>query len=180
MKLVVGMVLSTLAFFDASVMAGAEPILTISCDQPSGFNITYGNTLKERFEASEKKLPPPSLRSEKDGFLGKPIFILDSNKEKLTVTWAELPEDVELRKRAKEYNLPTMPPPPATDATVVLFFDEQISAIEVAAWSIITYSFFPKLGTAFIGQQWMNPGSKDTTQMATFAHCEFSWTNPRH
>jgi hypothetical protein len=41
----------------------------------------------------------------------------------------------------------------ATDATVVLFTDDQISAIEVSPWSIMTYSFFPKLGTAFIGQQ---------------------------
>lgn len=45
--------------------------------------------------------------------------------------WAELSEDAELRKKSKEPNLLTIPPPPATDATVVLFTDDQISAIEV-------------------------------------------------
>jgi hypothetical protein len=65
--------------------------------------------------------------------------------------------------------------PTATDATVVLFLDEQISVIEVAPWSIMTYSFFPKIGTAFIGQQAMQPGSRDATQLATFARCEFAW-----
>jgi hypothetical protein len=84
---------------------------------------------------------------------------------------------VELRKRAKEENLPLLPSPPATDAIVVLFFDQQISAIKIEPWSIMTYSFFPTLGTAFIGQQAIQPGSKDTTNLATFAHCEFSWTN---
>jgi hypothetical protein len=96
----------------------------------------------------------------------------------MTVVWAELPEDAELRKRAKEMNIPQLPPPSASDATVVLFSRDQISAIEAEPWSMTTYSFFPTLGTAFIGQQAMQPGSKNTVQLATFAHCEFSWTNP--
>lgn len=95
----------------------------------------------------------------------------------MTVIWAELPEDVELRKQAKELNLPQTPPPPATDAIIVLFSTDQISAIEAEPWSIMTYSFFPKMGTAFISEQYIQFG-KDTRQMATFAHCEFSWTNP--
>jgi hypothetical protein len=160
--------------------AEAEPLVTISCDKPKGFNIAYGTTLVERADAREKKQPepPPKLRGPtEDGYVGTPTFVIDSNKEKMTVIWAEPPEDVELRKRAKELNLPQLPPPPAAEATVVLFFSEQISAVEVEPWSITTYSFFPTLRTAFIGQQAMQPGSKSTTQLATFAHCEFSWTN---
>jgi hypothetical protein len=84
-----------------------------------------------------------------------------------------------LRKQAKKFNLPQMPPPPASDATIVLFMKEQISAIQVDLWSIMTYSFFPTVGTAFIGQQFIQIGSKSTRQLATFAHCEFSWTNPQ-
>jgi len=162
--------------------AEAEPLVTISCDKPTGFNIRYGTTLKERVEAGGNKQsePPPKLRGPvEDGYLGRPTFIIDSNRRDMTVVWAELPEEVELRKRAKELNLPQIPPPPATDATVILFFKEHISAIEVEPWSIMTYSFFPTLGTAFIGQQAMQPGSKSTIQLATFAHCEFSWTNPK-
>jgi hypothetical protein len=85
---------------------------------------------------------------------------------------------VELRKRAKQFNMPMMPPPPASDAIVVMFLKEQISAIEVEPWSIMTYSFFPTLGTAFISNQGMVLGSKNTTQLATFARCEFSWSLP--
>jgi hypothetical protein len=44
----------------------------------------------------------------------------------------------------------------------------------------MTYSFFPKIGTAFIGQQAMQPGTKSVMQIATFAHCQFSWTNPNN
>jgi hypothetical protein len=161
--------------------AGAEPLVTISCDKPDGFNIGYGTTLIKRFEASQKKQlePPPALSGpNKDGIAATPTFVIDSNKEKMTVVWAELPKDAELRKRAKEMNIPQLPPPSASDATVVLFSRDQISAIEAEPWSITTYSFFPTLGTAFIGQQAMQAGSKNTMQLATFAHCEFSWTNP--
>jgi hypothetical protein len=173
---------SALAWLATLAIADGEPMLTISCDKPTGFNIAYGTSFKERLEASEKKQPepPPALTGpNEDGYLGKPTFIIDSNRKKMTVIWAELPEDVELRKQAKQFNMPMMPPPPAADGAVVLFFQEQISAVQVEPWSIMTYSFFPTIGTAFIGQQWMQPGSKSTRQLATFARCEFSWTNPR-
>jgi hypothetical protein len=44
--------------------AEAEPLVTISCDKPKGFNIAYGTTLVERADAREKKQPepPPKLR----------------------------------------------------------------------------------------------------------------------
>ena len=65
----------------------------------------------------------------------------------MTVIWTKPPEDAEARKVDKERDLLTIPPPPATEATVVLFTDDQISAIETDLWSIMTYSFFPKIGT---------------------------------
>lgn len=166
----------------AFAKANAEPMLTISCDKPEGFNIEYGTTLMQRFEASQKKQPEPQPAlsgPNKDGYVGKPTFVIDSNRN-VTVIWAELPEDVELRKRAKELNLPQMPPPPAKEATIVWFSSEQISAIQVDASSVMTYSFFPTLGTAFISQQYVELGSKTAIEMATFAHCEFSWLNPNN
>jgi hypothetical protein len=162
--------------------ANAGPMLTISCDKPNGFNIAYGVSFAARVEAEQKNQPEPSpalTGPNKDGYSGKPTFIIDSNRTKMTVVWAELPEDIQLRKQAKELGIPQMPPPPASDATVVGFMEQQISAIEVEPWSIKTYSFFPKMGTAFISQQWMDMGLKDSRQMATFARCEFSWANPR-
>jgi len=162
--------------------ADAEPLVTISCDKPNGFSIAYGASFFDRVEASQKTQPEPAPALKgptKDGYSGTPTFVIDSNRQKMTIIWAELREDVELRKKAKELNIPQTPPPPATEATVVQLFDDQISAIEVEPWSIMTYSFFPKLGTAFISQQTMDLGFKNTQQMATFAHCEFSWANPR-
>jgi hypothetical protein len=161
----------------------AEPLVTISCDKPDGFNMTYGVSFGERVEASKNNLPEPTKPSlkgpNKDGYLGKPTFIIDTNRKDMTVVWSELPDDVKLRQQAKELGLPQMPPPPAANATVVLFFDEQISAVLVEPWSIMTFSFFPKLGTAFIGQQYSVAGLNRTAQMSVFAHCEFSWTNPQ-
>jgi hypothetical protein len=62
-------------------------------------------------------------------YAGKPTFIIDTNRKDMTVVWSELPDDVKLRQQAKELGLPQMPPPPAANATVVLFLDEQISAV---------------------------------------------------
>ena len=162
--------------------ADAEPLVTISCEKPNGISIKYGTSLLEHLEDSKNNQPepPPSLKEPtKDGYLATPTFVIDSNRKEMIVIWAELPEDAVLRKKSKELNLLTIPPPPATDATVVLFTDDQISAIEVDPWSIMTYSFFPMLGTAFIGQQAAELGTKNTAELATFAHCQFSWANPK-
>jgi hypothetical protein len=123
--------------------AKAEPLVTISCDKPKGFNIAYGTTLKERAEAREKKQPepPPKLtRPNEDGYLGTPTFVIDSNKKDMTVIWAELPEDVRLRKQAKELNIPQIPPPPATDAIVVLF--SQGSYFSHRSGAMVDYELF--------------------------------------
>jgi hypothetical protein len=161
----------------------AEPNVTISCDKPEGFNMKYGVSFTEQLEAAKNKLPEPTKPTltgpTKDGYAGKPTFIIDKNEKDMTVVWSELPDDVKLRQQAKELGLPQMPPLPATNANVVLFFEEQISAVLVEAWSIMTFSFFPKLGTVFISQQAMQIGSKRTTQMSVFAHCEFSWSHSR-
>jgi hypothetical protein len=83
---------------------------------------------------------------EKNGYAALPTFVIDSNKKKVTVIWSELPKDEEGKKGIE--TAWAIPPPPATDATVVLFTGDQISAIEADLWSITTYSFFPKTGSA--------------------------------
>src|SRR5262249_10125513 len=132
-----------------------------------GFKMEYGISPFERMRAGMNKEPEPTkptLRGPtKDDYVGKPAFVIDSNKQKITVIWNELPEDAAWRKQAKEAGLPQTPPAPATDGVIVQFSLEQISAIQAELWSTMTYSFFPKMAI----------------QMATFAHCDFSWSNPQ-
>ena len=167
--------------YNASIV-NAEPLVTISCEEPSGFNIAYGTTITERVAAEQKRQPepPPTLRGPtEDGYSRKPTFVIDSDRKKVTVMWAESPHDVEERKLRKELNLTPIPPAPATEATIVYFLPHQISAIEAGPYSIMTYSFFPTFGTVFIGEQFFDVAQTNTRQIATFAHCQFSWTDPR-
>jgi hypothetical protein len=67
------MMLAALALACIAVpKAEAESLVTISCDKPKGFNIAYGTTLKERFEARQKNQaePPPTLRGPTEDGVG--------------------------------------------------------------------------------------------------------------
>jgi len=140
----------------------AEPLVTISCDKPEGSSMTYGISLTARVDAASKEQPEPTnptLRGPtSNGYMGKPTFVIDSNRKTITIVWNEM-----------------SPPVLASDGVVVQFLPEQISAIQVNPWSITTFSFFPKMGTAFIGQQSMDLGFHNAMQLSTFARCEFSW-----
>lgn len=159
----------------------AQPLVTIACHEPTGVSMQYGVSPSERVKAAmdRKPEPKPSFKGPaKDGYLTNPTFVVDSSKRKLTISWAESASDLELRKQAKELNLPPpSPPPPATEASVLMFTPDQISALEVKPPNATTiYSFFPKLGTAFFTTQAHELGGRNTQQMAVFALCEFSWS----
>jgi hypothetical protein len=175
--------LCTILAISFSPRAIAEPLVTISCEKPEGVSMAYGVSLTERMNGSANsqsgKIEPSLKGPTKDGYRGKPTFVIDSNKKNITIAWTEFPEDPELQKQAKEAGLPQLPPVPAAEGTVVQFFAELISAVQVDPWSIMTFSFFPKLGTAFISQQAISLASKNTHQAALFAHCEFSWSRPQ-
>jgi len=77
----------------------------------------YGVSFSDPLRATENNQPEPKPSLEgptKDGFVGKPTFVVDTNEKNVTVIWGELPEDVELRKNAKERGLPTVPPQAAS------------------------------------------------------------------
>ena len=175
-RFAVGLVASLLC-----TAAFAEPLATISCEKPEGSSIWYGISPFERVGAAIANRPQPTEpkleRNAKDAFAGKPTFIIDSNRKKITVIWNELPEDAKLREEAKKMGVRQSPPLPAADGVIVQFLDDQISAIQLDLWSVMTFSFFPKLGTAFISQQAMQLGLENSVQTAAFAHCDFSLTN---
>ncbi len=157
-----------------AVKANAESLLTITCEKPNGFRMEYGVAA----EATTGNQPEKAMLSgpTKDGYQGKPTFLIDSTKKNMTVIWNLLPEAEAWRKQAKElFNLNSLSPLPAADAAIVSFSDEQISAIKVDAGSIMTYSFFPRSSTMFINQQYVQLGLKKTVQISAFAGCDFSW-----
>src|SRR4030095_4514332 len=90
----------------------AEPLVTISCEKPEGVSMAYGVSLTDRMNASANNQSgniKPSLKGPtKDGYRGKPTFVIDSNKKSITISWTELPEDAQLQKQAKEAGLPQL------------------------------------------------------------------------
>jgi hypothetical protein len=161
-----------------SANAIADPLVTISCEKPEGVSMAYGVSLADRMNAPGKV--EPSLKGPtKDEYRGKPTFVIDSDKKNVLISWTEFPEDPELQKQAKESGLPHLPPVPSARGSIVEFFDEQISAVQAEPWSIMTFSFYPKLGIAFISQQAISLASKNTHQVASFTRCQFSWTRPQ-
>lgn len=158
----------------------AEPLVTISCHEPKGSRMEYGVSAREHVQAEKDKKPEPRPHLKgptEDGYVENPTFIIDSDKKKLTVVWAESAPDAELRKKAKELGVPyCCSPPPAADANIVMFTSDQISALQVNPPNAVTaYSFFPKLGTAFFTTQEHELSGKNSTQMSVFSACEFSW-----
>jgi hypothetical protein len=175
--------LCALLAFSLCPKAGAEPLVTISCEKPEGVSMAYGVSLNDRTNApanSQTGKVEPNLKGPtKDAYRGKPTFVIDSNKKSIAISWTQFPEDPELQKQAKEGGMSQLPPVPTAEGSVVQFSTEHISAIQTEPWSIMTFAFFPKLGTAFISQQAINLASKNTHQVASFARCEFSWARPQ-
>src|SRR4030095_363980 len=105
-----------------SPKAIAEPLVTISCEKPEGVSMAYGVSPTDRINASANsqsgKIEPRLKGPTKDGYRGKPTFVVDSNKKNITVSWTELPEDAELQKQAKEAGLPPLPPVPAAGGNI--------------------------------------------------------------
>jgi hypothetical protein len=161
----------------------AEPMVTISCPEPMGFNMEYGASIPERAKAElEKKSEPrPQLRGPtKDGYLMNPTFVVDSSKKTLTIVWAESAADAKLRKFLKAANLPAPSLPAAGEADIVLFAPDHISALQVIAPHVVTvYSFFPKLGTAFFTTQSQELSGKNARVMSVFSACTYSWSSSR-
>lgn len=143
----------------------------------------YGASLHERARAEIDKKPEskPQLRGPiKNGYDMKPTFVVDSDRKRVTVTWAESEADAKARQYAKAKKLPYPSLLSATEATIILFTSDHIAAIQVHSPTGVTvYSFFPKLGTAFITTQGNQPSGKDTQQSAFFATCSYSWSGSR-
>ncbi|MBI3902551.1 MAG: hypothetical protein HY306_06355 [Nitrosomonadales bacterium] len=165
-----------------TTLSFAEPLVIITCHEPMGSSMEYGVSSFERVQAAidKKQKPTKSHFKEaiKNGYERKPTFIIGSDKKKATIVWAESAEEAKQRELAKSVNVPyCCSPSPATDANIVMFTPDQISALQVDTGIVTLYSFFPKLGTVFIASQYTEPSGKNSTQLSTFAECEFAWNS---
>ena len=188
--MIYSLILLVVVFLLPSI-ATAHPLLTISCDIPKGSSLEYGVSIPElaQIEGTSAPAPKPHLKGPKaNGYTSRPTFVVDSNKKLLTITWSMSDTDVERMKYSKEHGMDfCCGPPPAGDASILLFNSNQISAIQVESLTggnrVTLYSFFPKLESAFITWQgidvWgIDPNNQNSDQSALFSTCKYSWNAP--
>lgn len=136
------LVLLFLLAFCADMKAEARPVLTATCEAPTGSRIDYGTEGLD--DAAELKLTVGE-----DSITGStPIFIVNDDNRTMTVVWGgtKIP-GVPLELSA----------PSAKEAKIVYRSDEQITAIEILPGGIWVYSLYPELEYGLFTRQthWM-------------------------
>lgn len=143
------------------LVCSAGPLVTITCEQLRGTTQNYGVTPAEAIKAASDHKPRPSNHLAApldDGFSGKPTFVVDSNRQKLTLVW---------------------PPDAARELPVVRYSPLVITALDAHPGRdgvAMLYSFYPKLGIVFVAQHYLDTVGPYASQGAFFAKCEYSWS----
>lgn len=129
------------ALLCAGVKAEAKPVLTATCEPPTGPRIDYGD---EKIGTRSE----PKLKVQEDSFTGiTPIFIVNDD-ETMTVVWGG----------TKVQGVPEeMSAPSAMEAKIIYRSDEQITALEIVSGGIWVYSLYPELEYGVFTRQvhWM-------------------------
>jgi hypothetical protein len=145
----------------------ASPILTAQCDSPRGVRQEYGISASELMaSAPARPLPKPHFSGPTpDGFNAKPVFVIDPNRNTLSLSWVS--------NRG-----PNISPESPREIPVAYYSSEVIVAIDSHPGrngSVSVYSFYPKLGVLFESMEYLDIQGTDASQSAFFAKCEFSW-----
>lgn len=119
-----------------SVEAEATPVLTATCEAPTGTRIDYG----EKFGIKAE----PELTVGKDSFTGiTPAFIVNDDNT-MTVLWGG----------TKVQGVPEeMTAPKAMEAIIIYRSEEQITALEIVPNGIWIYSLYSELGYGVFTRQ---------------------------
>jgi len=145
----------------APALCLADPLVTVTCDPPKGVSQHYGVTDEDRMKTAHGVPAPHLLPSEPDGYGHKPIFIIDSDKKKLTTLWADLPDEK------------------AREVPIIRYSPLQITAIDAHPGpngTIIVYTLYPKLGILLWTMQYTPPLTDGASQSIFFSKCEFAWS----
>lgn len=160
------------------LVASASPVLTITCHDLKGSTLHYGVPFWERTRAEldHKQAPSPHIVGPKeDGYDNSLTIVVDSaSPRSMTIVWNESAATRKLRADAASAGI-EMAPPTVVDAQIVAVHPDMVAAL--VNWdpqSVALYTFFPKLGTAFISTQGEIPDGTDSVMTSVRAACEFS------
>lgn len=142
-----------LTLFVSPLCIQAKPILTVTCDEPTG----------TRYDQVHGK-----ITQQPDGFAGiKPAFIVDDVKAKyVTVIWGDA-------KWARDAGIPSSN---AEDALVLSIDDGRITAVIVDEYGAAKmYSLYPTKGLIYFSQhKYMNVMDGVPVSSSFYANCTFS------
>ena len=163
----------------APLVCTAEPLVTISCDSPKETTQEYGVRMSDRATDTPGHEPQNHLTApEQDGYNARPTFVLDSNRKKLTMLWAESAGEKEMRGLSKRLGH-DWKPDPAREIRVIDVSSDVITALDAHPGRngiVALYSLYPKLGVLFLSQHYTYADGRNASQQAFFAKCEFSWS----
>jgi len=160
------------------IAATASPILTITCHDMKGSTLHYGVPFWERVDAkvNKKPMPSPHIVGPKDDRYDNTLtIVIDSaDRRKMTIVWNESEATQKVRADAKKLGM-DMIPPTVVDAEIVSVQPDMFAAtVADDPQGVAIYTFFPKLGTAFITTHGEIPDGTDTVMTSVRGACEFS------
>ncbi len=145
----------------AAQLAWSEPLLTVTCEQPRGRRVDYGQGI---FGTEKTK-----LEERTDSFTGvNPVFIIDGGTpDQLTVIWGDtkgIPKAMQHPTKAEQH-------------PIVHFSAGQITAVHNFGTGVWVYSLFPKLAFGvFTRQSHWGPEGHHALGSVMHAKCQFAYS----
>ena len=158
--------------------ATAAPLLTITCEAPSGVSIQHGVSSFDQFAAMQASQPLPTKQvfghPVDDGYERAPTFVIQDSK-RITVLWRESVRELKLKEFRRTRSLNDLAATPSAEEAKILLnmSPVSISAFWDDGFQSRLYSFYPKDGFVFISEHYKDVGSKASWTKALYAKCEF-------
>jgi hypothetical protein len=136
----------------------AKPILTATCADPQGSEMSYGSGLLELGD-----LRVETWMMEYPG--AHPVFLIDdAQPNRMLITWGYPPSVAELGgDQVQTY-----------EATILLTTERQITAVRQLAATVWMYSLFPKLGMVYFSIHRHFPLGDVGSSLSLHALCQFT------
>jgi hypothetical protein len=140
----------------------APPLLTMTCHDPQGTEMSYGPGLLEIRDRTVDTRPMVSPGTHLT------VVIEADQPQRMRVTWEPPPAEPGAERE------------PATtfDATVIATTDDQITAVQLRAGGVWMYSMFPKLGIGYVSSHNHIPFGSTSRSLALYALCQMTKPAP--